>query len=60
MKTKEPVKIKKQTVAVQDLPSRKNPKGGFLVGSSVGMKANPRPKSSGISDQAAAGNLTSF
>jgi hypothetical protein len=31
MKTKEPVKIKKQTVAVKDLKTRKNPKGGAIA-----------------------------
>ena len=30
MKKKEPVSVKKQTVAVKDLKTKKNPKGGLI------------------------------
>jgi hypothetical protein len=55
MKTKEPVSTKKQSVALKDLKSKKNPKGG-AQNISI-SNHNPHP---GIADQGAAGGLSSY
>ena len=41
MKSKEPAKPKKQTVAVRDLKTKKNPKGGFIATVNWGDGSTP-------------------
>ena len=55
MKTKASVSTKKQSAALKDLKSKKNPKGGAQVSSA--SNHNPHP---GILDQGQGGVLTSY
>ncbi len=55
MKTKQAVSTKKQSVALKDLKTKKNPKGGAPINTSRSNIKRPS-----IADQGSAGGLSSY